>query len=137
MMDGLLIDFKPYPSNCTDQLGLADLRSGICFGRNDDRSDFALSKSSDDSGHVAVVTASLYLSSLCPKPPFENSFDISSKLLSLRTIGALTLLTEPSGGLESGACRDQKKILICRTDAGSPLEYLPYRCLSDGSTQVS
>lgn len=51
-------------------------------------------------------------------------------------MGALTLLTEPSGDLESGACRDQTKILIWISGSGSPLEYLPYRCLSDGSTQV-
>lgn len=110
------------PSSCADQLGRVDQRSGVCLGCNDDRSDFALSKSSDGSGHVATVTASHYLSSLCLKPPFENSFDISSKLWSMRTIGALTLLTEPSGGLESGTCRDQKKILIWRSDSGSSLE---------------
>lgn len=136
MTDGLMSGVKPSPSHYTDQLGLVDLRSGVCFGCNGDRSDFAPSKSSDGSGHVATVTASLYLSSLWVKPPFENSIDISSKLWSVRTIGALTLLTEPSGGLQSGACRDQKKILIWRSDSGFPLEYLPYRCLSDGSTQV-
>lgn len=118
MDDGLLIHFKPSSSDCTDWLGLADGRSGVCFGHNDGRSDFAPSKSSDGSGHVATVTASLYLSSLCLRPPFENSFDISSKLCSMRTIRALTSLTEPSGGLESGACRDQKKILIWRSDSG-------------------
>lgn len=141
MIDGLIMDLKLSPSSCTGQLGVVDLRSGVCFSCDDDRSGFVPSKSGDGSSPVATVTASLYLSSLCLKPPFENSFDISSKLWNMRTISALTLLTEPSGGPESGACRDQKTILIFKSDSGSPLEYLPHHCfsaaVSDGSSQVN
>lgn len=103
MIDGLMVDVKPSPSSCTGQLGVVELLfilASMMTGRVSSRQ----RAGGDGSGHVATVTASLYLSSLCLTPPFENSFDISSKLWNMRTTGALTLLTEPSGGLESGAC---------------------------------
>lgn len=101
-----------------------DLRPAVCVGCDGDGSGFVASKSADGSGGVATATAALYRRSLCPNPPFENRFDISSKLRRMRTLGTLALLTDPGGDPESGvrSRSHHKKILISQSDVGSWVE---------------